>query len=101
MKKFYAFLATMLVAMFSFSAMAEDPYVFVGAWNGWDISGAPEFVQPADRTYKIEKIEKNGIMYGGKKLNEIFKKNGTNDKDAYITFEADDVVKPKNRIYLI
>lgn len=49
---------------------------------------------------QIEKIEKDGIMYGGKKLNEIFKKNGTNDKDAYITFEADDVVKPKNRIYL-
>ena len=58
MKKFYAFLATMLVAMFSFSSMAEDPYVFVGAWNGWDISGAPEFVQQADGTYKIEKIEK-------------------------------------------
>lgn len=49
---------------------------------------------------QIEKIEKDGIMYGGKKLNEIFKKNETNDKDAYITFEADDVVKPKNRIYL-
>ena len=62
MKKFYAFLATMLVAMFSFSSMAEDPYVFVGAWNGWDISGAPEFVQQADGTYKIEKIESNPML---------------------------------------
>lgn len=49
---------------------------------------------------QIEKIEKDGITYGGKKLDKIFEKNGTNDKDAYITFEADDVVKPKNRIYL-
>ena len=49
---------------------------------------------------QIEKIEKDGITYGGKKLDKIFEKNGTNDKDAYITFEADNVVKPKNRIYL-
>lgn len=49
---------------------------------------------------QIEKIKKDGIMYGGKRLDELFEKNGTNDKDAYITFEAKDVVKPAKRIYL-
>ena len=58
MRKFYVFLATMLVAMFSFGAMAEDPYVFVGAYNSWDLAGAPEFVKQADGTYKIDKIDK-------------------------------------------
>lgn len=58
MRKFYVFLATMLVAMFSFGAMAEDPYVFVGACNSWDLAGAPEFVKQADGTYKIDKIDK-------------------------------------------
>lgn len=52
------------------------------------------------RDIQVKEIQDEKITYGGKYLHEIFGKNNTNDRDIYITFEAEHVVKPKEPIYL-
>ncbi|MBU4692608.1 PD-(D/E)XK nuclease family protein [Mycoplasma sp. CSL7491-lung] len=50
-------------------------------------------------------IKEQGISYGGVLLNEIFNKNKFKDEDTdnnvYITFIADEVVKPKKDFYIL
>lgn len=60
----------------------------------------PSIEQQEAHKSQVEKIKQVSITYGGVSLNKIFEKNATNANDVYITFEADDVVKPKNRMYL-
>lgn len=48
---FVALVATALVNR------AETVYCFVGAFNGWSETAAPEFVKQADGTYKIDNID--------------------------------------------
>ena len=45
-------------------------------------------------------IENNNITYGGVKLNDIMKKNESNETAFYITFKAKRIVKPKKRIFI-
>lgn len=49
---------------------------------------------------QIKYIKKHDIRYGGVLLNDIMSKNEGNDTAFYVTFKADRIVKPKERIFL-
>lgn len=54
MRKFL--LSLVAIVATALAGMAEPVYCFVGAFNGWNKDAAPEFVQQADGTYKIDNI---------------------------------------------